>query len=57
MSRMARGARRLLARMDIDRRLLALGRGVTADLLFQIEPDGYAAGGAKLTIVDARSPA
>ena len=31
-----------------------LVRGATADLLFQIEPDGYAAIGAKLAIVDAR---
>jgi single-stranded-DNA-specific exonuclease len=28
--------------------------GATIDLLFRIEPDGYAASGAKLTIVDAR---
>jgi single-stranded DNA-specific DHH superfamily exonuclease len=28
--------------------------GATVDLLFHIEPDGYAASGAKLTIVDAR---
>jgi single-stranded-DNA-specific exonuclease len=31
-----------------------LMRGATVDLLFQIEPDGYAASGAKLAIVDAR---
>jgi len=31
-----------------------LARGATVDLLFQIEPDGYAASGAKLAIVDAR---
>jgi single-stranded-DNA-specific exonuclease len=29
--------------------------GATVDLLFHIEPDGYAASGAKLTIVDARA--
>ncbi|MEA2337067.1 MAG: single-stranded-DNA-specific exonuclease, partial [Thermoanaerobaculia bacterium] len=28
--------------------------GATVDLLFHIEPDGYAASGGKLTIVDAR---
>jgi single-stranded-DNA-specific exonuclease len=28
--------------------------GATVDLLFHIEPDGYASSGAKLTIVDAR---
>jgi len=33
----------------------ALGRGATVDLLFRIEPDGYAGSGAKLAIVDARS--
>ncbi len=32
-----------------------LVRGATVDLLFQIEPDGYAASGAKLAIVDARA--
>jgi single-stranded-DNA-specific exonuclease len=32
-----------------------LTRGATVDLLFQIEPDGYAANGAKLAIVDART--
>jgi single-stranded-DNA-specific exonuclease len=32
-----------------------LGRGATVDLLFQIEPDGYAPSGAKLAIVDARA--
>jgi single-stranded-DNA-specific exonuclease len=31
-----------------------LVRGANVDLLFQIEPDGYAASGAKLAIVDAR---
>ena len=31
-----------------------LMRGATVDLLFHIEPDNYAASGAKLTIVDAR---
>jgi single-stranded DNA-specific DHH superfamily exonuclease len=29
--------------------------GATIDLLFHIEPDSYAASGAKLTIVDARA--
>jgi single-stranded-DNA-specific exonuclease len=29
--------------------------GATVDLLFHIEPDGYAASGAKLTIVDAKT--
>jgi len=33
----------------------AVKNGATVDLLFQIEPDGYAASGGKLTIVDARS--
>jgi single-stranded-DNA-specific exonuclease len=32
-----------------------LVRGATVDLLFQIEPDGYSASGAKLAIVDAKS--
>jgi single-stranded-DNA-specific exonuclease len=32
-----------------------LGRGATADLLVQLEPDNYAPGNAKLSIVDARS--
>jgi single-stranded-DNA-specific exonuclease len=32
-----------------------LVRGATVDLLFQIEPDGYAATGAKLAIVDVRA--
>ena len=31
-----------------------LVRGATVDLLFQIEPDEYAASGGKLAIVDAR---
>jgi single-stranded-DNA-specific exonuclease len=31
-----------------------LARGATADLLVQIEPDGYSANGAKLVIVDCR---
>ncbi|HEV7488104.1 MAG TPA: single-stranded-DNA-specific exonuclease RecJ [Thermoanaerobaculia bacterium] len=31
--------------------------GATIDVLFHIEPDGYAASGAKLTIVDARPSA
>ncbi len=31
-----------------------LGRGAIADLLFHIEPDDYAPGNAKLSIVDAR---
>jgi single-stranded-DNA-specific exonuclease len=30
-----------------------LARGATVDLLFQIEPDGYAARGAKLAVADA----
>jgi single-stranded-DNA-specific exonuclease len=30
--------------------------GAVVDLLFHIEPDGYASSGAKLTIVDARLP-
>ena len=32
-----------------------LVRGATVDLLFQIEPDGYAPSGAKLAVVDARA--
>jgi single-stranded-DNA-specific exonuclease len=32
-----------------------LARGATADLLFHLEPDGYAACGAKLSVVDARN--
>ncbi len=31
-----------------------LGRGAAVDMLFQIEPDGYAPSGAKLVIVDAK---
>jgi single-stranded-DNA-specific exonuclease len=32
-----------------------LVRGATVDLLFQIEPDGYAPSGAKLAVVDTRA--
>jgi single-stranded-DNA-specific exonuclease len=32
----------------------ALAVGAIVDLLFRIEPDGYAASGAKLAVVDAR---
>ena len=31
-----------------------LARGATVDLLFQIEPDGYAPSGAKLAVMDAK---
>lgn len=51
------GTGRALAVLWPSARALApdLVRGATVDLLFQIEPDGYATAGAKLAIVDARS--
>jgi single-stranded-DNA-specific exonuclease len=50
------GTRRAAAVLWPSVRALAgdLKNGATIDLLFHIEPDGYAASGAKLTIVDAR---
>ena len=50
------GTSRAAAVLWPSARVLApdLARGATVDLLFHIEPDSYAACGAKLTIVDVR---